>query len=191
VRHDGAVQRVSVVGSSGAGKTSLARRLAAAIDAPFVELDGIHHRENWVPVAPDDLASRVDEITATARWVIDGNYRAVVADGPVWRRADTVVWLDPPRRTVMRQVTARTLRRLARREILWNGNRETWRNLCVWDPDSIIHWSWSHRGDYQDQYSSAMVSPALSHLAFVHLRSRDEVERWLVGAGRGARPAPG
>ena len=34
-------------------------------------------------------------------WVVDGNYEAVVSDGPIWRRADTVVWLDVPKRVAM------------------------------------------------------------------------------------------
>jgi len=43
--------------------------------------------------------------------------------------------------TTMRQVTARTLRRRLRREVLWNGNREPslW-TLCI-DPDHIIRWA--------------------------------------------------
>ena len=42
-------------------------------------------------------------------WVIDGNYSAV--QPLVWERADTVIWLDPPRRTVMRRIIWRTIRR--------------------------------------------------------------------------------
>ena len=35
--------RISVIGTSGAGKTTFARRLAEAVGAPYVELDAI----NW------------------------------------------------------------------------------------------------------------------------------------------------
>jgi hypothetical protein len=49
----------------------------------------------------------------------------------IWARADTVIWLDPPRRTVMRRVIWRTIRRVAGRAELWNGNRERWRNLLT------------------------------------------------------------
>ncbi len=37
-------------------------------------------------------------------------------------KADLVVWLDHPRQLVMRQVTARTVARRWRLEVLWNGN---------------------------------------------------------------------
>jgi hypothetical protein len=69
--------------------------------------------------------------------VVDGNYRAVVPD-LVWARADTVVWLDLPRRTVLRRVTWRSLRRVVRREELWNGNRETLATVLSWDPKRSV-----------------------------------------------------
>jgi adenylate kinase family enzyme len=98
----------------------------------------------------------------------------------VWRRADTVVWIDLPRCVVTYQVITRTLRRATRREELWNGNRERWRNIWAWDPEeSVIRWSWTQHARYRRLYESAMASPANGHLRFVRLRSRAEAERWL------------
>jgi adenylate kinase family enzyme len=180
LRHDAGVKRVSVVGNAGSGKTGLAQRIAAALGVPHIELDAIHHLPGWEPIDPEEFVTRVSAIAATDGWVIDGNYRTVVVDGPVWQRADTVVWLDLPRRTVMRQVTARTLRRIVRREELWNGNREPLRNLWAWDPyKSIIRWAWTQHAKYQDRFDSAMASPLFGHIDFVRLRSHDEAERWL------------
>jgi adenylate kinase family enzyme len=177
---------VSVVGNSGSGKSRLAARIAGRLDVPYVELDAIHHLPDWEEMPPDEFVARVSAVAATDAWVIDGNYREVVVDGPVWQRADTVVWLDLPRRTVMRQVTARTVRRLVSREELWNGNREPLRNLWSWDPyKSIIRWSWTRHATYRERFGSAMVSPRFAHLDFVRLGSRTEVEGWLGRLGRG------
>jgi adenylate kinase family enzyme len=174
------VQRVSVVGNSGSGKTRLARQLADILGVTHVELDAVHHLPGWEPIDPDLFRAQVDAVAATDGWVIDGNYRTVVVEGPVWARADTVVWLDLPRRTVVRQVTARSVRRVVRREELWNGNRESARNLVAWDPyRSIIRWSWTQHGKYRARYGEAMVSPAFAHLGFVRLTSHAEAERWL------------
>src|SRR5580700_9202317 len=128
------VRRVSVVGNAGAGKSRFAQRLAAELGVRWVELDAIHHLPNWEPIDPDIFYAAVDKIASTQAWVIDGNYRSVVMEGPVWRCADSVVWLDLSRRTVMRQVTVRSLRRVVRRERLWNDNQESVRNLLAWDP---------------------------------------------------------
>src|SRR5690349_8719035 len=128
------MRRVSVVGNSGSGKSTLARRVAERLGVPYVELDAIHHLPGWTPIDPDEFRAKVDEITAADTWVVDGNYRALVVEGPVWARADTVVWLDLPRAVVMRQVIGRTLRRSITREELWNGNREPLGNFVRWDP---------------------------------------------------------
>ncbi|MDQ6945427.1 MAG: adenylate kinase, partial [Actinomycetota bacterium] len=105
---------MSVVGNAGAGKSVLAGRIAEALGVSHVELDAIHHLPGWQPIDPDEFIARISisAIASTDGWVIDGNYPTVVVDGPVWQHADTVVWLDLPRRTVMRQVVTRTLRRV-------------------------------------------------------------------------------
>ena len=69
--------------------------------------------------------------------------------GALWARADLVVVLDLPRRTVMRQVVLRTVRRGVVRRELWNGNRESWRNALSRDPlRNIILWSWNTHSKY-------------------------------------------
>jgi adenylate kinase family enzyme len=45
------VQRVSVLGNSGSGKSWIARRIAEGIGAPYVELDDIN--ELWSGSSPD------------------------------------------------------------------------------------------------------------------------------------------
>jgi adenylate kinase family enzyme len=175
-----AMRRVSVVGNAGSGKSRLAARLADVLGVRYVELDAIHHLPNWEPIDPGEFLAAVGAITATDGWVIDGNYRKVVVDGPVWQRADTVVWLDFPRRVVMRQVVGRTLRRGVLRQELWNDNRERLRDLVAWDPaTSIIRWSWTQHAKYQERFGAAMASPALAHITFVRLRSHGEADAWL------------
>src|SRR3954449_806769 len=53
------LHRIVVIGCSGSGKTTLAMRIAAQLDLPHVELDGLFHGPNWVPVAPEVFVSRV------------------------------------------------------------------------------------------------------------------------------------
>jgi len=187
-----AVQRVSVVGNSGSGKTRLARRIAAELDVPHVELDSIYHLQNWEPIDADAFLAAVTTIASGEAWVVDGNYARVVANGPVWERAQAVVWLDLPRRTVLRQVTARTVRRIVLREELWNGNRESLRNALAWDPHrSIVRWAWTQHRRYRDHYRAAMRSAGLAHVEFVRLTSHAAAEAWLREIGRrGERTGP-
>ena len=80
-----------------------------ALAVPHLELDAVFHQAGWQPLEREVFRGRVAEFIAGEGWVVDGNY-SVVSD-LVWARADTVVWLDVPRRQVMRQLLARTLRR--------------------------------------------------------------------------------
>src|SRR5580692_2452004 len=117
-----AVRRVSVVGTSGVGKSTFASSLALVLGAAFLELDSLQHQADWTPLPASEFRARVALVADGECWVIDGNYSRV--QDLVWARADTVVWLDLPRRVVMRRIVWRTLRRVGGRVELWNGNRE-------------------------------------------------------------------
>jgi adenylate kinase family enzyme len=172
--------RISVVGNSGSGKSTCAKKIAEILGVPHIELDAIHHLEHWEPISPEKFHGLLVDITAQPGWVIDGNYRAVVQYGPVWERADTVVWLDFPRRVVMKQIIFRSMRRFFFRQELWNGNRETLRNLLSWDPQkSVIRWAWTQPSEYRSRYINAMTSSEFSHINFIRLQSHVQLRTWL------------
>ena len=174
-----------MVGTSGSGKSTLGRELAGILGVPYVELDSIHHQPGWTPLPAEDFKRRAGEAAAQDGWVIDGNYST--AQPVVWARADTVAWLDLPKRIVMRRIVWRTLRRVAGHQELWNGNRERWRNLFTWDPvESVISWAWHTHASYRERYAAARADPANAHLDFVRLTSPAEVRRFLGEARREA-----
>ena len=173
------VLRVSVVGNSGSGKTTIAAALGAALDAPHLELDSVFHQPGWVQLADEEFRRRVAEFVVAERWVTDGNYSSKVQD-LIWARADTVVWLDLPRHRVMRRIIWRTLRRVIAGTELWNGNRERWANLLRADPmRSVIAWSWTRHHTTRQKYARAMADPANAHLTFIRLRTPAEVAALL------------
>jgi adenylate kinase family enzyme len=128
------MQRVSLVGVSGAGKTTVGRKLAASLGVPFVELDAIFHQPDWVELPRDDFREQVSAALAAPGWVVDGNYSAV--RDLVWDQADTVVWLDLPRRLVMRRVILRTLRREKPRPVRSSSRPQGGRPRCPCRPAS-------------------------------------------------------
>jgi adenylate kinase family enzyme len=184
------VRRVSVVGTSGAGKSTLAAALARVLDAEFLELDSVFHQPGWVPLPREDFRRRVAAAVAGERWVIDGNYTSQVKD-LVWARADTVVWLDLPRRTVMRRVIWRSLWRAAKRTELWNGNRERWRNFFSVDKEeSVIAWAWQTHAATRAKLEAARADQGNSHLEYVRLTSPAAVRRFLRSAAPPTSGAP-
>lgn len=172
------MRRVAVVGTSGSGKTTTARRLAAKLGVAHIELDAIFHQPGWNALPRDEFRARVAAAANAQGWVIDGNYSDV--QDLVLGRADTTVWLDLPRSLVMRRVIARTLRRAITREVLWNGNREPLTNLYRWNPEkNIIRWAWTRHSTYAKKFSDAMQDPANGHVQFVRLRSQHEINTFL------------
>jgi hypothetical protein len=115
-------QRIAVVGTSGAGKTTLSARLAEVLDCPHIELDAFQHGPNWQPATVEELRERTDRVTAGERWVSDGNYEAV--RDLTWGRADQLVWLDYERPLIMFRVIRRSVWRAITRKPMWNENRE-------------------------------------------------------------------
>lgn len=114
-------RRIVVVGTTGSGKTTTARRLAANLGYPHVELDALHWEPNWTPAPVEVFRRRVREVTRAACWVVDGNYSQV--RDVLWPAADTIVWLDYALPVIMGRLLRRTARRALPREELWNGNR--------------------------------------------------------------------
>lgn len=127
-----------IAGSTGSGKTTFAKALSARFGMPHHELDALHHGPGWVKRA--EFEADVERFSAGDSWVAEDQYHRILGD-LLWQRADTVVWLDMPRRVVMARVIRRSLHRAITRQELWNGNRENWRDWIR--ADHPIRWAWS------------------------------------------------
>ncbi|HEY6076811.1 MAG TPA: shikimate kinase [Gaiella sp.] len=175
------MQRVAIVATaSGCGKTTVGRSLAAILGAPFVELDAIHWQAGWRELDADDLRQRVAPLVAGDAWVIDGSYRGKLGD-LVLEAADTVVWLDLPRRVWLPRLVVRTLRRVILREVLWNGNRESLWNALV-GFDSLFRYALANERPRRHRYPRE-----LARYRVARLRSPSEVEAFLRSARRRER----
>jgi adenylate kinase family enzyme len=175
-------QRISIVGSAGSGKTTLAKAIADRLGLPRLELDGLFHQPNWTQLPPAEFQARVSAyMQQHPRWVIDGNYRSHGVLDLVWQVADTVIWLDLPKSQVVRRVLSRSLRRAIVRSPLWNGNRESLGNLLSRSPEqNVVLYAYTRFEAVRAAYASRTNDPAWSHLAFHRLRSQGEQGRLLA-----------
>lgn len=167
--------RVTVNGTSGSGKSTMARRIGRLLDLPYTEMDSLFHGPGWVPKA--DFLDNVEAFISGPRWVCEFQYdvaRPLLAD-----RADLMVWLDFPHALVLWRVTRRTVGRRFRGEELWNGNREAALRTVFTDPEHIIRYAWATRHGAGTRVRSLLSShPALT---VVRLRTPAEAERWVNG----------
>jgi adenylate kinase family enzyme len=171
------MRRISVVGSSGSGKTTFARRLAAKLQVPYVELDALCWDPGWTYVEDATFLHRVDAATAGEAWVADGNYTR--AKSILLVRADTVVWLDLPFGTCLARILRRTAQGLLMREPLWSGNRDSWRRQL--SRDSLVWWLiTSYRRRRKEFEARFFGEPReFPHLRVHRFRRTAEAEAWL------------
>ncbi|MFD9336939.1 adenylate kinase [Streptomyces sp. NPDC060028] len=179
------MQRVLVVGISGAGKSTLARALGRRLRLPYHEMDALHFTGPGWAVSPT-YAEDAARIAGTDRWIFDSFGAPAVRD-LLWERADTVVWLDHPRRVVMRRVLLRSLRRSLTRERLFGGNRESWREWLR--PDHPAWWAWSRYGSRRAEIGRRAADARFAPLTVIRLRSPGAAEAWLRAQdAEGRRP---
>ena len=172
------MRRVAIVGSPGSGKSTLARAMAARLGLRHVELDALHHQAGWTPLSVPDFRAAVAAAIADDGWIVDGNYRPV--EDLVHGSADTIVFLDLPRWQVTQRVLWRSIRRGITREELWNGNRESLRNLMHRDPEvNVVAWTWHHQPKYRELYGGFIESGHWQHADVHRLCSNRDIAGFL------------
>jgi len=182
------MRRISLMGISGGGKTTLGRALAERLALPYVELDALQHGPNWRQATPEELRARVSAALRSAPdgWVVDGNYHSSLG-GTVLDRADTVVFLDPPLWTAFWRVVWRTGSRAALRQELWNGNRESFRTMLL-SRYSMPLWVLRQHGRFRRRVPE--ILSAHPHVDVVRITTGSEARRWLQSAEPAAQAAP-
>jgi adenylate kinase family enzyme len=99
------MQRILVIGISGAGKSTFARALSARTGLPLIHLDREFWRPGWVVTPRTEWRARVAELVAGERWIIEGNYAGSL--DLRLPRADALVWFDYPTHRCLSRVVWR------------------------------------------------------------------------------------
>ncbi|HEY9763734.1 MAG TPA: AAA family ATPase [Trichocoleus sp.] len=170
--------RISVIGTPGSGKTTLARQIAQALQIPHIELDALFWGPNWTESKTEEFRDRIVSAIAAPTWVADGNYRRSGGD-LVRDKANLIVWLDYSRQVVMQRIIWRTLNRVISHQELWSGNRESWRQ-AFFSQDSMIYYTWRKHSHYREEYRHQFSLPEFQG-RMVRLRSPQEAQDWLTG----------
>jgi adenylate kinase family enzyme len=167
------LRRICLISTaSGCGKSTTGQALAERMNVPYHELDALHHGPDWEPCPADELRARVEPIVQGRSWVVDGTYRGTIGD-LVPEAADLVVWLDLPVRVWLPRLVRRTARRVLRKEELWNGNRERWRDVLHPTNSVVVYALRNYRR------TRRTLEAELARFPVARLRSPAEVETFL------------
>ncbi|MGW4559157.1 adenylate kinase [Streptomyces sp. NPDC004365] len=170
------MKRILVVGVTGAGKSTLAQALSWRSALPYHEMDALYFNgPDWA--VNGALAEDVAILTAEPCWIIDSLGYPEVRD-LLWDRADTVIWLDYPRRVIMPRVLRRSFRRTVRREVLFGGIRETWKGWL--SREHPAWWAWSQQGTRREEIERRVRDPRFAPLQSLRFRHPRETAAWLA-----------
>jgi adenylate kinase family enzyme len=177
------MKKVLVIGSGGAGKSTVARRLGEALRVEVVHLDALYWHAGWVETPKDVWRERVARLLEGDSWILDGNYSGTL--DLRLEACDTVIFLDLPRTLCLWRILKRLVAyRAGGRPDMAAGCREKL------NPE-FLRWVWGYPRRTRPKVLKLLRDHAGGKTVF-HLRTQSEIENLLAQAraARAERPAP-
>lgn len=173
------MERILVVGATGAGKSTLARAVGERLGVPYHEMDALYFTgPDWT--VNEGLTEDVLRLTSEPRWIIDSIGSPEVRD-LLWETADTVIWLDYARRVIMPRVLRRSVRRTVTRESIFGGNRETWAGWL--SREHPAWWAWSQHAGRRREIERRAIDPRFAPLVTHRFVRPADTAAWLATLG--------
>jgi shikimate kinase len=86
------MEKITVIGSAGAGKTFLARKLGSKFHMKIVHLDRLFWERDWKGKTKDTRIDILEKLVQEKQWIIEGTY--ISSSEPRLYAADTIIFLD-------------------------------------------------------------------------------------------------
>lgn len=113
-------KKILILGSCGAGKSTLAIKLQKKLALPLICLDQLYWQPGWEKTEKEAWRSKVKDLLKKENWIMDGNYRSTL--DLRLPAADMIIFLDYSRWLCFWRIWKRRL--FGRREDRIKGCRE-------------------------------------------------------------------
>mgnify|MGYP006390800893 CR=1 FL=1 len=162
-------QRILIVGSSGAGKSTFSRKLGELWEIPIVHLDALFWQPGWNPLPRAEFMTKVKNELTKPRWIIDGNYDSSIELRA--KNADLIIFLDFS--------NVLCLYRACKRAWTYRGKtRPDMGPDCKEKIDwEFVQWIWRYPKDIRPKMLDFL---AHTHTDVVTFKSPKEVDQWLL-----------
>lgn len=101
------MDKIMILGFSGGGKSTLARRMGEILGIEPTHFDRLHWLPNWVESTVEYKKEKLKPVLERERWIIEGNYRKIFWQERL-KLADTVIFIDVNRFTCLYQAWKRS-----------------------------------------------------------------------------------
>lgn len=165
------MERVMIIGSGGAGKSTLARELGLRTGLPVFHLDAVYWKPGWEPTSREEWELKIKEISCGAKWIIDGNYSGTM--NIRLANADTIIFLDYSRWVNMYGIVKR---RMMYRKKTRPDMNEGCKERLDW---AFIKWVWSFEREKAPQLRKKLQN--FPDKEVHHFRNRKELKLWQSG----------
>ncbi|MFT5433535.1 MAG: adenylate kinase family enzyme [Myxococcota bacterium] len=163
-------RRWLLLGSGGAGKTTLAAKLSQVTGLPVIHLDQHFWQPGWVESTPAVWSRKVADLCEGDEWIMDGNYSGTL-DLRI-PRAQAAILLDPPTIQCLWGVVSRGFSHLGKvRPDFAEGCEERLPDL------QFLHFVASYK--WRSRPRVLKKIEAASHIELFHVRSRREAGAFL------------
>jgi adenylate kinase family enzyme len=130
------MKRICVIGSGGAGKSTLACQIGTKLGIEVIHLDKLYWKPGWIETPKPEWESIQHEIIKRPSWIIDGNYGGTLDIRLA--AADTIIFLDIPKHICLWRVIKRRIK-------FWGRSRPDMTDGCIeriaWD---YVKWIWTY-----------------------------------------------
>lgn len=166
------MKRIAIIGSGGAGKSTLSRQLGTALNMPVYHLDTLYWKPDYQRTPDEEWSVIQSDLCDLDKWIIDGNYNKTLDIR--FEKADTIIFIDAHRITCLYRIFKRYITyRKSSRPDMGAGCHER----LKWD---FIKWVWNYPKNNRPHVLERLDTLSMNKIVIV-LKSNRDISRILKG----------